>query len=164
MPEPMARVYDPDTKRVTSIPERELSDSMVAAQITGIEGVVYVDRNKLRLGEVRHAELPPKLVERIKKIAAVFADVLPDPLEKWLEDFRRDDDPEPEVQVWEKIAGKYLLLTEPSEPLGKRKEVARVLLDCSSNSAEVARLTAECKNLSREDIERICEEWQRAGA
>jgi hypothetical protein len=104
--------------------------------------------------------LSPQLVDRIKAIAAVFTDVLPDPLEEWLDDFRRDQHPESEVKVWEKITGKYLLLTEPSEPLARRKDVARVLLACSSNSAVVARLTSECKNLDKDEVERICEIWQ----
>src|SRR4051794_22436598 len=105
MADPTVQVYDPDSKMLTTIPVRELSDAMIAANIRGIEGTVYIDRQNLKLGEVRHKELPVELVERIRKVASALEEVLSDPLEKWIEDFRRDDDPESEVVIWERVAG-----------------------------------------------------------
>jgi hypothetical protein len=161
MAEPTVQVYDPDTKTLTTIPVRELSDAMIAANIPGIDGTVYIDRQNLKVGEVRHKALPVELVARIRKVASALEEVLPDPLEKWVEDFRRDEDPETEVVIWERVAGKFLLLTDPSDAKPRKREVARVLLDCSTNSAVIAQLTASCRHLNRDEIVKICEEWER---
>ena len=155
------RLYDPASRKITTIPERELSDAMVAAEIKGIDGIVYIDQRHVKLGPVRHAELSPELVERIRKVATAMKEVLPDSLEGWVEDFRRDDQPEGEVIIWEKVAGKFLLLTNPSDPPARKSEVARVLLACWSNSPVVAELAASCEHLTRDEINRICEDWQR---
>jgi hypothetical protein len=159
MPDPTVKLYDPETRKITNIPIRELSDSMIAVRIEGIEGTVYMDRQHLKISEPRHTSLPADLVERIRKVSVAMKEVLPDSLETWVEDFRRDDDPEPEVVIWERIAGKFLLLTNPSDPVPRKKEVAQVLLNCSTNSAVVAQLAASCKHLGSDEIKAICAEW-----
>lgn len=66
-----------------------------------------VDPAELRPGPIRHATLSPELVARITKVQAVFAEVDPTPLEKWLEDFRRDVHPERELAIYESMARAY---------------------------------------------------------
>lgn len=161
MSEANARVYDPETGQVTTIPVRELSDAMIAIRIEGVEGVVYVDQSVVQLekGPVRHDSLPSAVVERIESIADIFDDVLPGSPGEWVDDFRRDEHPETELLVWERIAERYLRSVDPTDPLERKRDVLKVLLSCANNSPHVAALTSEAETLDREEIRTICEGW-----
>ena len=160
-----ARMYDPVTGRVLTVPVRELTDDMIAIPIEGIEGVVYVDQSLIRIekGPIRHDELPPPLVERIERLAEVFDDVLPGHSGDWVDDFRRDARPEDEVALWERLAGEYLRFTDPDDPRRRKRDVLKVLLNCANNSPVVASVTAECDTLSRAEVRTICDRWKDEG-
>ena len=61
----------------------------------------------LRPGPIRHEELPPDLVDRIRAFKEVLGDVEPSSLEGTIENFQRDMHPEREVEIWERIARAY---------------------------------------------------------
>ena len=156
-----ARVYDPETGRVTTIPVRELSDAMIAIRIEGVEGTVYVDQSVVQIekGPIRHESLPAELVERIGRIADVFEEVLPGTAGEWVDDFRRDEDPESELAVWERIADAFLRKVAPSDATERKRDVLKVLLSCANNSPQVTALTAECEALDRDEVRAICDGW-----
>lgn len=157
----MARIYDAETGQITSIPIRELSDAMIAIRIEGIEGMVYVDQSLVHLekGPIRHDSLAPELVERIGSLAQIFTDVLPGTAEEWVEDFRRDEQPESELALWEHIADRYLHHVDVDDSLERKQDILKILLTCANNSPHVAALTVECDTLDREAIHTICDEW-----
>lgn len=161
MTEEIAQIYDADTGQITSIPIRELSDAMIAIRIEGIEGMVYVDQSLVQLekGPIRHEELAPELVERIEALACIFTDVLPGTPEEWVEEFRRDAEPESELALWEHIADRYVHHVDVDDAIERKQDVLKVLLTCANNSAPVAALTVECETLDREAIHAICDEW-----
>ena len=162
MSEERAQIYDPETGRVTMIPVRELSDAMIAIRIEGIDGVVYVDQSFIQLekGPVQHETLAEDLVERIESLAETLDEVLPGTAAEWIDDFRRDEHPESELSVWERIAERYLHHIDPADPLERKQDVLKVLLNCANNSPQVAALTAECSTLDRDEIHAICEAWE----
>jgi hypothetical protein len=135
---------------------------MVAIRIEGVEGVVYVDQAVVQFekGPVRHESLPDEVVGRIESIADIFDDVLPGTAEEWVEDFRRDEHPESELVVWERIAERYLHAVDPLDPVERKRDVLKVLLNCANNSPHVAAVTAEAETLGREEIREICEGWE----
>jgi hypothetical protein len=53
-------------------------------------------------------QLPPSLEIRIRLVHNAVREVLDDQFEDWVEDFKRELNPEREVEVWESIAGLYL--------------------------------------------------------
>ena len=161
MSEEHARVYDPETGHVATIPVRELSDAMIAIHIEGVDGLVYVDQSIVQLekGPIRHDSLPDALVERIESIADIFDDVLPGTTGEWVDDFRRDEHPETELLVWERLAERFLRAVEPTDPIERKRDVLKILLSCANNSPQVAALTAESEILDRDEIRRICEDW-----
>ena len=161
MSEEHVRIYDPETGQVTTIPVRELSDAMIAIRIEGIEGQVYVDQSLVQLekGPIRHESLPPDLAERIESIAEIFFDVLPGTPEEWIDDFRRDEHPETELAVWERLAESYLRSADPADPVERKRDVLKVLLSCANNSPQVTALTAEAETLDHDEIRSICEGW-----
>jgi len=160
MAEPTVQVYDQASGRVITIPVRELSDEMVAATVKGIEGAVYISRAQLRPGPAQHHNLSAELRDRIRRVIAVFAEVWPAREDKWIEDFCRDTEPEPEIRIWEKIAATYSRLTRPSDSLCRRRETAMILLSCANNNPTIARLTVRCTTLTNEEIASICEAWE----
>lgn len=56
------------------------------------------------LGPIRHPELRPELVNRIRVLREALLDVYPHSLTFWIDGFRRDLIPESELRFWEKIA------------------------------------------------------------
>jgi hypothetical protein len=46
-------------------------------------------------------------MERIHKLRGALAEVYHSPIEKWVDNFKRDADPDKELAVWEKIADSY---------------------------------------------------------
>jgi hypothetical protein len=81
---------------------------------------------------IRHATLPGSLLVRIHIINQIFHEVYPSPLEKTINNFRRDAHPEREVQVWERIAAAYLHLTTEHEfEMEQKQEIFDALFEAS---------------------------------
>jgi hypothetical protein len=67
----------------------------------------WIDPAHLQPGPVQHQRLTDVQVERIKTLQHTFREVDPTPLEKWVEDFKRDVDPEREIRIYEGMATAY---------------------------------------------------------
>lgn len=81
---------------------------------------------------IRHAELSPDLVARVKDIQATFDEVYPSSLADWLDDFRRDLHPEQEVLWWEHLAQCYIAYRDPHDLNAKQRQAAfKILLNIS---------------------------------
>jgi hypothetical protein len=61
--------------------------------------VAWVDPDVIQQGPTLHDELPGELLCRIKAVHKTFADVDGTPLEKWIDDFKRDLDPEGNIKI-----------------------------------------------------------------
>lgn len=91
-----------------------------------------LDISNLKHNDIQHQELSQELIERIKAYKEILAEVEPSSLEKALDDFKRDRNPENEVRVWEKIALSYKHYCEahPKSSFNDRKRAyARALQD-----------------------------------
>ena len=64
----------------------------------------------IRPGPIRHAQLSPALVLRIKTVQTALVEVCPLTESEWRDAFRRDAHPEHEVLWWERVAGCYVAL------------------------------------------------------
>lgn len=81
---------------------------------------------------IMHTTLPNSLLVRIHVINQIFHEVFPSPLEKTINNFRRDMHPEREIVVWEKLAAAYLYLTtERNLVLRQKQEIFDALLKSS---------------------------------
>jgi hypothetical protein len=65
------------------------------------------DLAPLKPGPARHQGLSPNQMERIYKLRDTLADVEHSPIEKWVENFKRDANPDKELAIWERIADSY---------------------------------------------------------
>ena len=59
----------------------------------------WVDPAQLKAGPIRHEALKEKQLERVTYLQSVFREVDPTPLEKWIEDFRRDENPDRDLSI-----------------------------------------------------------------
>jgi hypothetical protein len=64
--------------------------------------------HQLHKSPIRHAELPPALVERVERVVLALSEVYPSSLAEWLDDLQRDVHPEQEVLWWENLTRGYV--------------------------------------------------------
>ena len=127
--------------------------------------IEQVAPSKLRPGPIRHDELPADLVARITKLHDTFQDVDPTPLAKWLDDFKRDEHPDREVEIYEAMARAYTeycrgrTLTEDA----KREVYGLVIARSAAPEDEVLK-SVTLKHLSIEDARGLLELYDRPPA
>jgi hypothetical protein len=87
-------------------------------------------------------QLPPPLEIRIRLVHNAVREVLDDPFEDWVEDFKRELNPEREVEVWESIAGLYLQVISEYAIDGReaRAQLLSLLLLGSTGSLDSNRI------------------------
>ena len=69
--------------------------------------VQWVDPNTLHPGPIRRDALTPEQMERIRKLQAVFVEVDGQSVEQWVDNFKRDLNPDRELDIWETMANAY---------------------------------------------------------
>lgn len=71
-------------------------------------GVQMIDPNSIQRGRVIHDRLSEEMMARLRKLHEVFSEVDGTSFEQWVDDFKRDADPESNVVIWEHMARAYL--------------------------------------------------------
>ena len=92
-------------------------------------GPEYLDRKRRRPGPIRHASLPPKIIEQIKAVYDVIGPYLNMTLEQFEIEFMRDVHPETEVSLWRTVALAWLRYHEKfldGQTLREEKERKRL--------------------------------------
>src|SRR5262245_19673392 len=96
-----------------------------------------VEVNKLKPGPIRHSTLTDKQMARIERLQEIFSEVSPQPLEKWVDDFKRDMNPDNELAVWESMATAYqTFVASKTLPQDGKKDAFGVVLLRSCASEE----------------------------
>ena len=101
----------------------------------------------LKRGPIRYEQLSLSLTARINYLQQALDEAYPQPIEKWLDEFQRDANPESEVVWWERLTRRYLAYTEPKDLSLKQKQSAFKILftlgmgnDLHGMNNEIARL------------------------
>ncbi len=126
--------------------------------------VQWVDPATLKPGPIRHEELSTEQLRRIGVVQKIFAEVDSTPLEKWIEDFKRDLHPDRELGIWEAMAAAYSRCNaDKAFSLPQRKELFGVLLTGSGASEDEAIEHLKLKTLSeaeaRSALRTLGDEW-----
>jgi hypothetical protein len=125
---------------------------------------VAIDRYEEKYGEVH--ELPYDSIvssslgksklsdlqkQRIDVVSAVLAEVYSDPDETWHDSFSRDQNPEPEIRIWEHIAKAYLKIDD-IDYLSKeaKHEAYRILLHRSMAPSERVLRRTNLRHLTKQ--------------
>ena len=130
-----ARVYDFKTKKITTIPNKELAPGMIEANVIGV-GLVWIDsKDCTSSDEFRHQSFSADVRSQIEGIKSALDEVHPKPLQNWEDGFRRDSNPEIEIKVWERIAAVYQrCIQDESLTPKQRMDYFNVISTCSISS------------------------------
>ena len=89
------------------------------------------------VGPIRHTNLAPELVDRIRRLEAAFAEFYPMSHEEWLDGLQRDQSLENEVAIWEQMALAYTVFLKQSKlEAGGRREALGLLIRSRSGNVE----------------------------
>lgn len=119
-----------------------------------------VPATSLKPGALQHAQLTDEQLRRIDKLRATFAEVDESPLETWIENFKRDANPDAELAIWERMARAYQAYCAPRElSVAVKKEVHTLLLLRSMTSEEEALKAGKLKLLSAADAKEVLQHY-----
>ena len=126
------------------------------SQQFGASPIQSVQPSDLQPAPIRHGTLSAELVARVKRIEPIFAEVYPRSHEEWLDDFKRDLDPEPEVAIWEAIASAYQTFTmRHTLSLDAKKEALGLLLVRSAADEQNTLSGAKLRYLSAAEAQEL---------
>jgi len=120
-----------------------LSDKIRSKTLKIID--MKINISQIKDGEPKHTVLSDDLIERIKVLKSKLSEVERSPLEKTIDNFRYDRNPENEVRTWEEIADKYLsyINTFSIPPrIECKQEIFKILLMASCCSVDDEFLTS----------------------
>ena len=118
--------------------------------------VQWIDPNKLEPGPIQRASLTEQQMSRVKRLQRTFSEVDPSPLEKWVDDFKRDVHPENELKIWEGMAKAYEdFTTNRNLTLDAKKDVFQVVLLRSGAPEEDVLQHLKLKVLTEKDAREI---------
>ena len=115
-----------------------------------------LNTNNLPPGPIQQASLTEDQLSRIKRLRITFSEADPSPLEKWVEDFKRDANPESEIRHWEDLATVFQnFIAGKNLSLDAKKDVYRVLLLRSGGTEEEVLSQLKLKVLTEQDAKEI---------
>jgi hypothetical protein len=114
--------------------------------------VEWVDPKSIQPGPIQRDALSDDQMARIRSLQATFVEVDGQPVEQWVDNFKRDADPDKELLVWERMAKAYRGYCEGKKlSAAARKDVYRVVLLRSMASEKEVLERVKLAELSRED-------------
>ena len=160
----MVKVYDLESKRVSTIPESELGPDMIHAEVVGI-GDVWIRATQSRVNQgYFYAPFDDSMRNRIKTgIMEPLADVAPKTLEQWEHFFRCDLNAEQEIALWLVLAKRYTAFVKRHATLKKaqREEAFQLMLTCTTVPSRSAFLAvAKPELLNRAQVQAVIELFQ----
>jgi hypothetical protein len=114
--------------------------------------VAWMDPKKIERGPLRRISLSDLQMQRIVKLQSVFADVDASDVDAWADDFKRDEDPDRELDVWERMAAAYTAYTTRHQlSIDAKKDVFQIVLLRSGASEAETLSHLHLKILSTQD-------------
>jgi hypothetical protein len=120
----------------------------------------WVAPDSLEHGPIRHTELNPNQMERIRKLRNTLAEVEHSPIEKWVDNFKQDPDPDKELTIWERIAGGYMRhCSKRRLSIEAKEDVFRLLLLRSMASEQEVLNRVKLKTLTIDEAKEVLKEF-----
>jgi hypothetical protein len=114
----------------------------------------------LKPNKIQHEQLSQEQLKRIKKLHEIFAEVDRSSLEKWIDNFKRDINPDAEIAIWERVAKAYTSYCSRRElTLEAKDDVFQALLLRSIPSDEESVKTLKLKALSTDEARTVMREY-----
>jgi hypothetical protein len=120
----------------------------------------WVDPASLKPGPIKHQGLSPKQLERIYKLRDTLAEVEHSPIDKWVDNFKRDANPDKELAIWERIADGYTRYCSKRRlSIEAKKDVFQLLLLRSMASEQEVLNHVKLKTLSADEAKETLKEF-----
>ncbi|WP_437278801.1 Fic family protein [Sorangium sp. So ce375] len=118
--------------------------------------VHWIDPAKINVDVGRRSALTPEQIARIEALQKIFGEFGDSTLEKWLDDFERESNPEREISIWEAMAQAYVRYCS-SRPLAPeaRRDVFGLVLARSGASDEEVLQQIKLQHLSQEEAREV---------
>lgn len=114
--------------------------------------IEWVDPMTIQPGPIRRDALSHEQMARIRALQAVFVEIDKQTVEQWVDNFKRDADPDAELRIWERIAKAYRTYCDGRQLSAvAKKDVYRVALLCSMASQKDVLERIKLDELSRDD-------------
>lgn len=121
-----------------------------------------IDSSELQPGPIVHDNLTKVQLEKITFIHKTFQEVYPETLENTINNFKRDRNPDSEINIWMAMANTYTPFAKKnnaSDQLNKRKEGFSLILMLSMMSEEQAIESVNPKFLNPEEIKQLIKSY-----
>ena len=109
---------------------------------------------QLRPGPIRHPQLDPDLIERIRAFKQILAEVDTSTIDQTIDNFKRDQHPASEAAIFERIAATYQLYLSQNltDDLATKKDIFHVLVGASMGVVDFA---DRVRHLTKEQINHL---------
>lgn len=133
-----------------------------AANGTG-GNVEWIEVDKIQPGPTVHETLTDEQMAHIKALQKVFFEVDGQPVEQWVDNFKRDLNPDRELAIWERMATAYGDYCASREDLtiDVKKEVYKIVLLRSMAPPDEVLSRIELKHLSKDEAQDIMRGYPR---
>ena len=123
----------------------------------------WLSPNTLQPGPVRATPLSAAQIARITAVQKTFAEVDSSPLEKWIDDFSRDHDPDREIAIYEAMAQAYAgFCAHHAVSREARGEVYGLVLQRSGATDDEVMAHVKLVHLTREEAREALKGYARA--
>ncbi len=120
------------------------------------QATMWIDPELIQPGPIQHESLTNEQLARLRTIYDVFAEVDGQPIEVWIDNFKRDIDPDRELAIWEIMASAYSQYCDDRElSFEAKQEVFQVVLLRSMTSEDQVLQHLELKVLSVDDAREV---------
>jgi hypothetical protein len=120
----------------------------------------WVDPASLKPGPLRHQGLSPNQMERIYNLRNTLAEVEHSPIEKWVDNFKQDANPDKELAIWERIAAGYArYCSKRLLSIEAKKDVFQLLLLRSMASEQEVLNHVKLKTLTVDEAKETLKEF-----
>ena len=120
-----------------------------------------IDPNKIKLNEVVHDALTSEQINKITKIHSTFAEVDTSSLENVITDFKRDLNPDSEIDIWLQMADAYESnIKGKNRTLEQKKEIYKLILSRSMMSSEEVLKNLELKEISQPEAKEVLSHYR----
>lgn len=114
----------------------------------------------LKPNAIQREQLTEEQLRRAKKLHETFAAVDKSSLETWIDNFKRDMNPDKEIAIWERIAKAYTNYASQKElSLEAKEDAFQTLLMCSMSSDEETIKSLKLKVLTQDEARKLCKEY-----
>ena len=120
-----------------------------------------IDPNKIKLNEVVHDTLTSEQIKKITKIHSIFKEVDTTSLENVITNFKRDLNPNSEIDIWLQMANAYeSYMSGKNRTLEQKKEIYKLILSRSMMSSEEVLENLELKEMSQPEAKEVLSHYR----